>query len=171
MSTVKSFPDKYITKVSTILMTDEVINKMLYYNNECNVDIYSLPEVKNPIKELREKKVFCNRRVEKVFLQGDISIFINLRKDNPASINGKTSRFIETLGLEIGVICHESCRRTLNGARESVVFDRLQYLLKNTEILEGIGKPHIQTTSQTYSIPYEYNAYILSLNVNYFSDM
>ena len=35
MSTVKSFPDKYITKVSTILMTDEVINKMLYYNNEC----------------------------------------------------------------------------------------------------------------------------------------
>ena len=112
MSTVKSFPDKYITKVSTILMTDEVINKMLYYNNECNVDIYSLPEVKNPIKELREKKVFCNRRVEKVFLQGDISIFINLRKDNPATINGKTSRFIETLGLEIGVICHESCRRT-----------------------------------------------------------
>ena len=37
MSTVKSFPDKYITKVSTILMTDEVINKMLYYNNECNL--------------------------------------------------------------------------------------------------------------------------------------
>ena len=29
MSTVKSFPDKYITKVSTILMTDEVIN---YYS-------------------------------------------------------------------------------------------------------------------------------------------
>ena len=78
MSTVKSFPDKYITKVSTILMTDEVINKMLYYNNECNVDIYSLPEVKNPIKELREKKVFCNRRVYKVYLQGDITIFINI---------------------------------------------------------------------------------------------
>ena len=171
MSTIKSFPDKYVTKVATILMTDDEISKMLYYNTKCDVDIYTLPKVNNPIKELREKKVFCNRRVDKVFLQGDISIFINVNEDAPASINGKKSTYIETLSLEIGVMCHEDCRRTLNGARENIVFDRIQYLLKTSEVLEAIGKPHIQTTSQTYSIPYEYNSYILSLDINYFSGM
>ena len=49
MSVIKSFPDRYASKVATILMLDEEINKMLYYNDKNDVDIYTLPRVKNPV--------------------------------------------------------------------------------------------------------------------------
>ena len=55
MSVIKSFPDKYASKVATILMLDEEINKMLYYNDKNDVDIYTLPKVKNPVGTLKDK--------------------------------------------------------------------------------------------------------------------
>ena len=63
MSNVRSFQDRYIAKVATALMLDDEINKMLYYNDVCDKDIYTLPKIKNPVKELQNVKVFCNRRV------------------------------------------------------------------------------------------------------------
>lgn len=169
MSNVRSFQDRYIAKVATSLMLDDEINKMLYYNDVCDKDIYTLPKIKNPVKELQDVKVFCNRRVEKVFLESDISLFINLKKDSPYTKNGKKSVFFETLTLEIGVICHNACRKTLNGARESIVFDRIQYILKNTDYLRAISSPKIIDTSQIYNIPLTFDGYILTCEVRYFS--
>lgn len=169
MSNVRSFQDRYIAKVATSLMLDDEINKMLYYNDVCDKDIYTLPKIKNPVKELQDVKVFCNRRVEKVFLESDISLFVNLKKDSPYTKNGKRSVFVESLNVEIGVICHNACRKTLNGARESIVFDRIQYVLKNTEYLEEIGKPVITSTDQIYNIPLTFDGYVLSFTIDYFS--
>ena len=78
MSVIKSFPDRYISKLAAIIMNDQEIAKLLYYNNVMDKDIYSLPDVKSPVSKLLDKKVFMNRRVESLFLKSDISIFINL---------------------------------------------------------------------------------------------
>ena len=171
MSVIKSFPDRYASKVATILMLDEEINKMLYYNDKNDVDIYTLPRVKNPVGTLKDKKVFLNRRVAETFKESDVSMFINIKNDAPHSKYGKTFRFIETLTLEIGVICHNACRNTLNGARESVIFDRVQRILKTNESLQCIGEPLLSPTTQSYNIPYEYSAYIVTMKVDYFGEM
>ena len=167
---IKSFPDKYINKLATILIMDDEINKMLYYNDVCDEDIYKKPKVKNPIGTLLDKKVFCNRKVAEVFLESDCSIFINLKKDAPYKNDGKESRFFDTMILEIGIICHNKCRRTLNGARESVIFDRVQKIIRTNEQLECVGEPRIKETDQSYNIPMEYPAYIVSVKLNYFNN-
>ena len=161
MSVIKSFPDRYISKLAAIIMNDQEIAKFLYYNNVMDKDI----------SKLLDKKVFMNRRVESLFLKSDISIFINLYSDEPKNMNGKKSRFYDTLKVEIGVICHNDCRKTLNGARESVVFNRLEEIVRTNEELDGVKKPKIGGAVQSYNIPYDYNAYIFSITVDYFSTM
>ena len=170
MSVIKSFPDRYASKVATILMLDEEINKMLYYNDKNDVDIYTLPRVKNPITQLKDKKVFLNRRVAETFKESDVSMFINVKNDEPYSRYGKKSLFFDTLTLEVGVICHNACRNTLNGARELIIAERLQEIFRIDERLVEVGKPKIYPTTQSYNIPYEYNSYILTVKVNYFID-
>lgn len=173
MSVVKTFPNRYIQKLATILMLDEEINKMLYYNEVIDKDIYSLPDVVNPVKELKDNKVFINRRVTDIFQSNqrpDAYIFVNLYSDAPCTISKGKSRFIDTLRLDVGVICNDECRNTLNGAREAIIFDRITDILKSDERLEGIGKPKISQTKQTYSIPYGWNAYIVTVEINYFAN-
>ena len=47
-------------------------------------------------------------------------------KDEPASLNnGKTSSFISSFRLDIGVVCHNSCSNTLNGSRDVIIYKRI----------------------------------------------
>ena len=84
MGKLITFPDRYINKVGTLLMLDDTINKMLYYTNTTEDDILSLPKVKEPIKNLNDKKIFIDRRVNKLFdaiFESDCYIFLNMYKD------------------------------------------------------------------------------------------
>nr|DAZ45577.1 MAG TPA: hypothetical protein [Caudoviricetes sp.] len=179
MSKLITFPDKYINQLGTFLMLDDTINKMLCYTNTTEDDILSLPEVKEPIKKLNDKKIFIDRRVNKLFdaiFESDCYIFLNMYKDEPASLNnGKTSSFISSFRLDIGVVCHNSCSNTLNGSRDVIIYKRINEILREDERLEAIkeviGKPIIGTTSQNYSIPIDYNTYITSVTVRYFNEM
>ena len=58
---IEQFPNKYLIKLSNEIMLDDKINKLIYYNNEKERDIYKLEDLENPIKKLKEKKVFINK--------------------------------------------------------------------------------------------------------------
>lgn len=172
MGVIATFPDKYISMLATTLMLDSEISKLLYYKNVFDKDIFSLDEVENPIAEFKDKNVFLNRRVADVFgkvTNPELFIFINLYQDEPCSIGSGKSKFIDTLRLDLGVICNDSLRSILNGTREVIVADRMIRLLKETECLQGIGEPKISRTRQVYQIPYGYNAYIITVEVDYFN--
>ena len=72
MSVIKSFPDRYASKVATILMLDEEINKMLYYNDKNDVDIYTLPRAvsythSEPTRQAEiSYAVFCLKKKKKI---------------------------------------------------------------------------------------------------------
>lgn len=174
MSKIITFPDRYINKVATLIMLDETIGKMIYYSDKIDEDILSLPKVSEPIKKFNNKKIFIDRRVNQLFeaiFKSECYIFLNMYKDQPAILsNGKSSNFISSFRLDIGVVCHNSCANTLNGARDVIIYKRINEILKD-ERLEAIGKPIIGSTLQNYSIPVEYNAYITSITVNYFNTM
>ena len=61
MSIIKNFSSNYMTKLATTFMLDDKINKMLYYNEVLDKDIYSLEKLKNPISLLNKNKVFIDR--------------------------------------------------------------------------------------------------------------
>ncbi|WP_219710563.1 hypothetical protein, partial [Clostridioides difficile] len=110
-----AFPNKMISNIGTTLMSNQDFAKFMIYNNESQKDILSMPDIKNPVKELRNKKVFLNRRVEKVLKDADISVFIIMAEYRPCTTG---SREIKKTKIEIGVVCHDECQNTANGLRD-----------------------------------------------------
>lgn len=170
-SIIKNFSSNYMTKLATIFMLDKQVNKFLYYNNILDEDILSQPDVKNPISALNENKVFVDRKIDKIIKEGDITLFINVKSDAPYSDGAKVSSLYNLLTIEIGVICHKSCRKTINGIRELVVTDRIRQILTKTPELQGIGDLTIKSCSPMYSIPYyDYNGYSTQFEIIYWKD-
>lgn len=178
MAVELDFPNKYCNKVATAIMLNEDINKLIYYNKILDKDIFSLGKVKNPISELKDKNVFVNRRVVdmfktvdgKIISESDVYVFVNLYTDSPCSIFNGNSRFINTLRVDIGVICNDAVSNTLNGKREVVIYNKIIKMLKEDEKLYGIGEPKFQDTKQNYQIPYGYKSYIITVLVDYFNN-
>lgn len=170
-SIIKNFSSNYMTKLATIFMLDKQVNKFLYYNNILDKDILSQPDVKNPISALNENKVFIDRKIDKIIKEGDITLFINVKSDAPYSDGARVSSLYNVLTIEIGVICHKSCRKTINGIRELVVTDRIRQILTKTPELQGIGDLTIKSCSPMYSIPYyDYNGYSTQFEIIYWKD-
>lgn len=170
-SIIKNFSSNYMTKLATIFMLDKQVNKFLYYNNILDEDILSQPDVKNPISTLNENKVFVDRKIDKIIKEGDITLFINVKSDAPYSDGARISSLYNVLTIEIGVICHKSCRKTINGIRELVVTDRIKQILTKTPELQGIGDLTIKSCSPMYSIPYyDYNGYSTQFEIIYWKD-
>lgn len=168
---IRDFPSLLTMKISNMIMLDSEINKMLYYNEVNDKDIYSLDEVSNPIGELKDKKVFIDKRVDKVWKESDISVFINISNDIPYSRNYKKSRFIRTCEIEIGVICHTDCRKTINGLRESIVFNRIKELLYKNDSLGTVGEIQWGSTNQMYNTQYGYIGYSTKIEFDYLGDV
>lgn len=170
-SIIKNFSSNYMTKLATIFMLDKQVNKFLYYNNILDEDILLQPDVKNPISALNENKVFVDRKIDKIIKEGDITLFINVKSDAPYSDGARVSSLYNVLTIEIGVICHKSCRKTINGIRELVVTDRIRQILTKTPELQGIGDLTIKSCSPMYSIPYyDYNGYSTQFEIIYWKD-
>ena len=170
-SIIKNFSSNYMTKLATMFMLDIKINKFLYYNNILDEDILSQPDVKNPISALNENKVFVDRKIDKIIKEGDITLFINVKSDAPYSDKARVSSLYNVLTIEVGVICHKSCRKTINGIRELVVTDRIRQILTKTPELQGIGDLTIKSCSPMYSIPYyDYNGYSTIFEIIYWKD-
>lgn len=172
MSIIKNFSSNYMTKLATTFMLDDKINRMLYYNDILEKDIYSLEKLKNPISLLNKNKVFIDRKIDKIIKEGDISMFINVKNDSPYKNGNKISFLYNTLVIEIGVICHKSCRETINGIRELIVSDRIKEILTTNADLQGIGDLTITSSTPMYSIPYyDYNGYSTVFEIIYWKDM
>lgn len=172
MNIIKNFSSNYMTKLATTFMLDDKINKMLYYNEVLDKDIYSLDKLKNPISLLNENKVFIDRKIDKIIKEGDISMFINVKNDSPYKNGNKISLLYNELSIEIGVICHKSCRKTINGIRELIVSDRVKEIVTTNPDLQCIGDITVVSSSPMYSIPYyDYNGYSTVIELIYWKDM
>lgn len=168
---VRDFPSRVMIQISNLIMLDDEINKMLYYNTVSDKDIYSLDEVENPISELKDSKVFIDRRVDKVWKESDISVFVNLSKDAPYSKSGRKSNKIRTVEIEIGVVCHNNCRKIINGFRDSIVSNRIKTVLCDEDSVQGLKGISWGDTTQMLNLPIDYMGYTTKISVDYFGGM
>ena len=172
MSIIKNFSSNYMTKLATTFMLDDKINNLLYFNDVLDKDIYSLEKLKNPISLLNKNKVFIDRKIDKIIKEGDVSMFINVKNDAPYWNGFKNSLLYNQLSIEIGVICHKTCRETINGIRELIISDRIKEIVTTKPELQGIGNVTIKSSSPMYSIPYyDYNGYSTIIELIYWKDM
>lgn len=165
MDILYGFPNKLIHDIGTKIMLDDVINKFMIYKDNKEDNIFELPNIDNPIELLKDKKVFYGRRVSTVLKDADISIYITLYDYRPYVKKYNKSRLITTTKIEIGVICHEHCRVSINGLREIAVGCRIIDIFKDEQNLGSIGRIQLESCKALYNMPVEYHGYQIILSV------
>lgn len=173
MDILIGFPNKLIHNLGTRIMLDPIVNKFMYYSNIDDENILELPEVDNPIGLLKNNKVFYSRRIDKVLTSADISLYITLYDYAPLVKRFEKSNSLSTTKIEIGVVCHISCRDTLNGMRDLIVAQRIADMIKEDENrdISGIGKITIDTgVRHLYNMPNpEYDGFQLVVKSDNFT--
>lgn len=163
-----AFPNKLISNIGTTLMSNQDFAKFMIYNDESEKDILSMPDVKNPVKQLRNKKVFFNRRVEKVLREADISVFIIMSEYRP---NSEKSKEVKKTKIEIGIVCHDKCQDTANGLRDVALTDCIVEIVTKNKEIAGIGKIKLESVYQMYNLSTDYNGFIITVSAESFGDM
>ena len=164
MDVLYGFPNKLIHDIGTKIMLDDVVNKFMVYKDNKEENIFELPEIDNPIELLKNKKVFYGRRVSTVLKDADISIYITLYDYRPYVKRYDKSRLITTTKIEIGVICHENCRNSINGLREVAVGCRIIDIFRDEQSLGSIGRINLESCKALYNMPVEYHGYQIILS-------
>lgn len=173
---VRDFPNKAIISIATDIMCDKYCSKLLYYTKDNDKDIYNDEEclpLENPIKELKNVKVFMNRKVDRIFIKDDIGLFVTLYRLQPYRLGGvKKAKYIGQAQIEIGVVCGDGCRDTVNGQRDVAIISRIVSMFCNTEKqldvnvnYKGIGEYSLYSVSPLYDMPSGFTGYQILLNV------
>ncbi|WP_227451991.1 hypothetical protein [Clostridioides sp. ES-S-0108-01] len=149
-------------------MSNQDFAKFMIYNNESQKDILSMPDIKNSVKKLRNKKVFFNRRVEKVLKEADVSVYITLSEYKPYK---DRSRIIKSTNIEIGVVCHDECQDTFNGLRDAALVCCIVDIITENEEIAGIGKIKLKGCSPMYNLDTSYNGFIIIVSAESFGDI
>ena len=164
MDILYGFPNKLIHNIGTKIMLDDVINRFLIYKDNETDNTFDLPKIDNPIELLKDKKVFYGRRVMSVIKESDISIYITLYDYRPYSKRYDKSRLITTTKIEVGVICHNNCRNSLNGLRDLAVATRIIDIFKEEQSLGTIGRIELENTKALYNMPTDYHGFQIILS-------
>lgn len=164
MDILYGFPNKLIHNIGTKIMLDNVINRFLVYKDNEDDNVFDLPEIDNPIELLKDKKVFYGRRVATVLKEADISMYITLYDYRPYVKRYDKSRLITTTKIEIGIVCHDNCRNSLNGLREIAVGSRIIDIFKEEQNLGTIGRIELESFKSLYNMPVDYHGFQIILS-------
>lgn len=163
-------PNKIINEIGIKLMSNQRFAKLLYYcsdiydNDEYNMtDIDDLEDIENPVKVLKNNKVFYNRRIDKLFQRADASVFIRM-----GEFTLEKNTFLDRSYVEIGCVCHNRYLNTVNGDRNLCLIDTIQKVIDRE--LQYIGKLKFVRALPIRDLPTEYEGYYIIVEVTNYNE-
>lgn len=154
-------PNKIISEVGTKLMNDQRFAKLLYYAKKEGYDYHDiddLPDVENPIAKLKNEKVFYGRRLDKIYKQADVGVFIRM-----GEFSLRKSTFTDKSFIEVGVVCHNKYLDTINGDRNLCLIDTIQKVIDKN--MRYIGDLKFVRALPIRDLPIEYEGYYMILEI------
>ena len=146
------------------------MNYIYYTGKEYeNVDLFTLePPSAN---DVIDKNIFIGRRVPNIMRQ--VGAFLNIRVNSyaPVMINfvKKSPKLIKYVDVDIDVICHIDCQKTLRGTRDITIVTLLQEVLETAD-LTGIAEgADIISVYDILGLNADYNGYTLKIRVTGFN--
>lgn len=146
-----------------ILESPKLLNYIYYTGKEYEyIDLFSL-EPPNA-SDLLDKYIYVGRRIPKLMKRVGAFLDVRVNRYQPVS-NKKSPRLIKYVEIDIDVLCHVDCQRTIRGTRDITIITLLQETLENCD-LTGISE-NIEITSVTeiLGLDTDYNGYTLRLRV------
>ena len=157
-------PNRVVAEISAKIFDNPKLLNYIYYTEKehQNIDLFDLetPE----IHEIIDKHIFIGRRIP--LLMKKVGAFLDIRVNRyQPRINKKSPTVIKYVEVDIDILCHVDCQRTLRGTRDITIVALLQEALEN-ESLTGIAD-NIEITSVTeiLGLDADYNGYTLKLTV------
>lgn len=162
-----------VSELAMKLMTHKEFSKFVYYKNvgKDGESILDMPDLDNPIETLRgngnpqDCQVWLHRRPDKILHEQDINIFIYF--DDQKNINFSSKR-VKTVFLKIGVLIHDRCKETPNGARDICIVSAIENALDGKKFVKGLGTCKVDRVNPLYGLPVEYSGHDVYVEIDGF---
>lgn len=168
MSIIYGLPNRAICELSAkILESPKLINYIYYTGKEYeNTDLFSL-EPPNA-NDLVDKYIFIGRRIPNLMKKVGAYLDIRVNRYEPL-LNNKSPKLIKYVEVDIDVLCHVDCQKTLRGTRDITIITLLQEVLENAD-LTGIARGvNIVSVTEILGLNAEYNGYTLKIQITGFN--
>lgn len=157
-------PNRIVAEISAKIFDNSKLLNYIYYTGKEHQDI-DLFDLETPeIHEIIDKHIFIGRRIP--LLMKKVGAFLDIRVNRyQPRPNKKSPTVIKYVEVDIDILCHVDCQRTLRGTRDITIVALLQETLEN-EGLTGIAD-NIEITSVTeiLGLDADYNGYTLKLTI------
>lgn len=156
------FPNRVVSEVVSELINHEEFCKFVYYLQEDELDILSLP--KPDTSNILNKHLYIGRRVYPV--AHDSSTYVTVRMDDfkPEDFNSEKIRLVD---IEITILVHNNFITTSNGTRDCALVSAVIDALDGKK-LGGIGGCRIIRVNDIMGLPVDYSGYKITCRVKGF---
>ena len=160
-------PNRVISELMAKIFESDNLLKYIYYTGKEHedIDIFSLK--RPPSSELIDKNIFIGRRIPNLMKQVGAVVDIRVNRYEPI-LGQKSRKIIKYVEVDIDILCHIDCQKTLRGTRDITIVTLMQEILENEE-LTGIGEVEIRTVTEILGLNTDYNGYQLKIIVKGFN--
>jgi hypothetical protein len=161
-------PNKVIAEISAKILESPRLLNYIYYTGieHKSIDLFSLESPS--AKDLVDKHIFIGRRIPNLMKKVGAFLDIRVNRYEPM-LNKRSTKLIKYVEVDIDVLCHVDCQRTLRGTRDITIIALLQEALEN-ESLTGLSESiEIVTVTEILGLDTDYNGYTLKIRVTGFN--
>jgi hypothetical protein len=155
-----------LSELTTKLITNNEFNKLVFYKNEKDNDILSMPNLDNPFVQLKDQ-IFKNRRPVKTLKNEDVCVFIYLDDVRNESARSKK---IKTIWFRVSFIIHNNLSETANGMREIALISAIEKIVEQDEFQKAFGQAEVERVKNLQGLPYEWNGYEMIVKFDGFTE-
>lgn len=156
--------NRVVAEIGAKIFDNPNLLKYIYYTNKeyQDIDIFTLetPE----IHELIDKYIFIGRRIP--ILMKKVGAFVDIRVNRyQPRLNKKSPTVIKYVEVDIDVLCHTECQRTLRGTRDITIVTLLQETLENERLTGIADNIEIISVTEILGLDASYSGYTVKIQV------
>ena len=157
-------PNRIVGEISAKIFDNPKLLNYIYYTGKehKNIDLFELepPET----HDLIDKHIFIGRRIP--LLMKKVGAFLDIRVNRyQPRVNKKSPTVIKYVEVDIDILCHVDCQRTLRGTRDITIVALLQEALENEDLTGIADNIEITSVTEILGLDADYNGYTLKLTV------
>lgn len=157
------FANRCLSEITAQILNNEDLCKFVYYTQGGEYDKF-LEKEKPTASQLIDKHIYTGRRVPDILHRS--GAYICTRVTNYAPLK-KSSEVMKMIEVEVMVITHEDCDKTLYGTRDVSIVTAIEEALDDKKI-SGVGKCVVTGVTDIAGLPVEYSGYYLFVEVQGF---
>lgn len=168
MGIAYGLPNRVMGELVAKILESENLLKYIYYTDKEyeNVDLFTLERPST--NDLIDKHIFIGRRIPNLMKR--VGAFIDLRVNRyQPTPSVKSALLIKYVEIDIDIICHVDCQKTLRGTRDITIAVLMQEVLENCDLTGIASGVEITSLTEILGLHQDYNGYQLKIRVTGFN--